>query len=501
MRRLLAISMLLFLAAPGFAETPAEARAKMVAPFLDAQTIAVVRVDVSKVDPEALAKRVAGLAKLDEAEVVRQAKLLAALKKQFTDAGGKEIYLVVSLADLPESTLIVVPLAVGKDEKPLDALFRLAGMAGLERRGDAVGIGTEATLKRLRDLKPDPRPDLARAFEALGDNADVHLVVLPPADLRRAVGETMPKLPAEVGGGSSTVLTDGLRWAAARLKLAPKAELEILVQTKDADTARALRDVARRTVEQAARQEEIKQWLPRSEKLVEVLAPTVNGDRLSFKVTEEQLLETEAVGGVIAARIRAADRARSMNHLRQIGLAMHVHHDAKGTFPPAASFTKDGKPLLSWRVHILPFVDQEKLYKEFKLDEPWDSEHNKKLLAKMPAIFRTPGAKDRAGFTSYLGIVGKDTMFTGEAKGLAIKDVVDGTSHTIFVVEADDDHAVEWTKPADLKFVPDKPLTGVRAAFNALFVDGSVRYFSRAPEVKVMKALLTRNGGEVVEIP
>ena len=272
MRTLLAVSILLLISARGGAETPAEARAKIVAPFLDPQTIAVARIDVSKVDPDALVKRVAALTKLDEAALAKEAKAFGELKKQFTDAGGKEVFVVISLADLPQSCLIVVPLAVGKDEKPLAELFRQVGMLGLERRGDAVGVGTEATLKRLRDLKPDPRPDLAKAFAALGDNADAELVVLPPADLRRAIDETMPKLPADVGGGSSKVLTDGLRWAAARLKLAPKAELEIIAQTKDADTART-RDITRRTLELAVKHDDIKQWLPKSDKLVEFLAP------------------------------------------------------------------------------------------------------------------------------------------------------------------------------------------------------------------------------------
>lgn len=501
MRSLLAILMFLLMCGRGVAETPAEARARMVAPFLDPQTIAVVRIDATRADPDVLVKRVAALTRIDEASLALAAQAAAGLRKQFIDAGGKDVYVVVSLADLPQSALIVVPLAVGKDEKPLAEMFRRLGLPGLERRGDAVGVGTEATLKRLRDLKPDPRPDLARALAALGENADAEVVVLPPADLRRAIDETMPTLPAEVGGDSSKVLTDGLRWAAARLTLTPKAEIEILLQTKDADTACTLRKLARRSLEQTLKNEDIKQWLPKSDRLAEFLVPTVRDDRLHVKVTEEQLLGADVLSAMLTARRRAVDRVRSANHLRQIGLALHVYYDAHGTFPPAASLTKDGKPLLSWRVHILPYIDQEKLYKEFKLDEPWDSEHNKKLLAKMPAVFQTPGARERAGFTSYLGIVGKDTMFTGEPKGVVLKDVTDGTSNTIFVVEADDEHAVEWTKPADLKFSANKPSTGIRAAFHALYADGSVRFFAKAPDANVMKALLTRNGGEVVKVP
>ncbi len=79
-----------------------------------------------------------------------------------------------------------------------------------------------------------------------------------------------------------------------------------------------------------------------------------------------------------------------MNNLKYIGLAMHNYLDANSHFPPAASVDKAGKPLLSWRVMILPYIDQDQLYKQFHLDEPWDSEHNKKLIDKMPQIYASP---------------------------------------------------------------------------------------------------------------
>jgi hypothetical protein len=500
MRHILPALAVLVLASAAGADTSAEARAKVVAPFLDPQTLGVVRIDIDRLEPEALGKRLAAILKRDEEEIAREAKELAGLKKQLAEAGAKEVYVVISLADLPQSTLVVVPLAVGKDEKPLAEILRPLGFAGLERRGDAVAAGSEATLQRLRDLKPDPRPDLAKAFEALGEPSDVEFVLLPPAALRKSIQELIPTLPADVGGGSSKVLTDGLRWAAVRLKLKPKIEVEVIVQSKDAATARSQRDLARRVLDEAAKQEDVKKVLPKVEKLVPLLTPSLDGDRLSVKITEEQVAAVEALEGVVDAQKRAAERARSTNNLRQLGLALHTYHDMDGAFPAAASYSKDGKPLLSWRVHILPYIEQDQLYKQFKLDEPWDSEHNKKLIAKMPAVYRTPGAKDRAGFTSYLGIAGTQAMFAGK-KGVAIKDVIDGTSNTILLVEADDEHAVEWTKPVDLKFDAEKPLTGLRPAFSALFVDGSVHYFAKQPEAKVMKALFTRNGGEVVEVP
>src|SRR5262245_59728137 len=82
-----------------------------------------------------------------------------------------------------------------------------------------------------------------------------------------------------------------------------------------------------------------------------------------------------------------AHRRTSQNNLKMVRLAMHNFHDAMGRFPAATAYAKNGKPLLSWRVAILPYIEEDALYRQFKLDEPWDSPHNKKLIAKMPKIY------------------------------------------------------------------------------------------------------------------
>src|SRR5207248_1536085 len=147
-----------------------------------------------------------------------------------------------------------------------------------------------------------------------------------------------------------------------------------------------------------------------------------------------------------------------LNNLKQIVLALHYYHDSHSKFPAQANYGSQGKPLLSWRVHILPFLGEEKLYKEFHLDEPWESAHNKQLIARMPAIYRCPSMKwSLKNKTTYLGLVNESAMFTGGPEGVPIKDVEDGTSNTIFIVDADDDHAVIWTKPEDLKYDPKNP--------------------------------------------
>src|SRR5262249_39459384 len=146
---------------------------------------------------------------------------------------------------------------------------------------------------------------------------------------------------------------------------------------------------------------------------------------------------------------------------RKLAVAMHEYESTHGRLPPAASHGKDGKALLSWRVHLLPHLGQSALYKEFKLDEPWDSPHNRKLLAKMPAVYR-PASARLAGQhrTTCLAPVGEETIFYGKA-GTRIGEITDGTFSTILLVDAADDRAVPWTKPDDLKVDKKDPLRGL----------------------------------------
>ncbi len=195
----------------------------------------------------------------------------------------------------------------------------------------------------------------------------------------------------------------------------------------------------------------------------------------------------------------AAARAQSANNLKQIGLAFHNYHDVHGTLPPQAIYDKDGKALLSWRVLILPYIEQDALYKEFRLNEPWDSAHNKKLLARMPRIYAPVGGKNAApNGTFYQVFFGKGAMFEGK-RGLGFRAVTDGLSNTLMAVESAKD--VPWTKPDDVAFDgKDVPKLGglFEEGFNALFGDGSVRFMAKAVKKDTLKALITRDGGEVI---
>jgi hypothetical protein len=195
-------------------------------------------------------------------------------------------------------------------------------------------------------------------------------------------------------------------------------------------------------------------------------------------------------------------------------MAMHSYSSARWHFPPAAVFDKDGRPLLSWRVLLLPYLEEEALYKRFHLDEPWDSPHNIKLLDQMPDVFAIPaeGIGERADShsTFFQVFVGPGAAFEGR-EGIEYsnqyRDFPDGTSNTILVFTAS--RAVPWTKPEDVTYAPDQPLPplGLHHIFwgdrhrpippTLMFVtaDGNSNYLDLdLTSEKTLRALITRNG-------
>jgi prepilin-type processing-associated H-X9-DG protein len=209
----------------------------------------------------------------------------------------------------------------------------------------------------------------------------------------------------------------------------------------------------------------------------------------------------------------AARRMQCTNNLKQIGLAMHNFHSSYNALPAQAITDADGKPLLSWRVAILPFLEQDALYKQFHLDEPWDSPHNRSLISQMPATYACPSSTDpnqvASGMTSYQVFAGAGTLMDpsvsrfaapGTTLGVSFGQVPDGTSNTVLVAECG--NPVEWTRPDDMPFTPKGPAPPVGSkhpgGYNALFADGSVRFLKSTMTGQFLEALITRAGGEVI---
>jgi len=208
----------------------------------------------------------------------------------------------------------------------------------------------------------------------------------------------------------------------------------------------------------------------------------------------------------------AADKMVSGSNMRQLMIAMHNYHNDFNMMPPVMSM-KDGKPLHSWRVHVLPYIEEDKLYKQLKLDEPWDSEHNKKVFESnpMPKLFEHPHMRDGATKKTYYQVF-YSTANTKNSAGFRLDTkftlgqltINDGTSNTIAMVEHG--NPVLWYQPADIEFDAEKAFPQLKSTWGneivqVAFFDGSIRNLLLGKnEAAAYKALVTWNGGESIDV-
>jgi hypothetical protein len=201
--------------------------------------------------------------------------------------------------------------------------------------------------------------------------------------------------------------------------------------------------------------------------------------------------------------------AAAANNLKQIGLALEDYHRDHGKFPPSAVYSSAGRPLYSWRVLILPYLEQKDLYDQFYLNEAWDGPHNRELLARRPAVYDPVGIAAEPGLTYSQVFIGQGAAFEGR-EGTTLADFRDGPDRTLLVVEAGD--AVPWTKPVDIPYAAATRLPALGGVFkggsglsgiwatdgcNVVFADARVRFIPRGKLAEpVFKALITRNGEE-----
>ena len=232
--------------------------------------------------------------------------------------------------------------------------------------------------------------------------------------------------------------------------------------------------------------------------------------------------EAAAPGRGVASESKLIE---SKNNLKQIALAMHNYHDTYGRFPPAVVNGPDGKPWHSWRVLILPFLEGNEVYNQYRFDEPWDGPNNRKLLAQMPKVYSDPiHGENKEFYTHYALPTGDDTIFEADGidmadkadkrfmgAGRGIRDVLDGTSNTILTVSVTPEQKIPWMKPEDFEVGVSIPDVGKKDSIPAPyavgtgkgvpvgFADGSVRTLTDAMSGEMLLALLTRAGGEVID--
>jgi hypothetical protein len=394
---------------------------------------------------------------------------------------------------IDERTLVFLPEGFGHETTQLALLAQLMQKKATGPLAEAIAAGATHTFAAGIHLPP-----IFRAFDR--------------------------KLPPELAPYAALLAA---RTAVVTGDLAKGAKLTLTLSFDDAAVARragpvleeGLKTLAAKMGEMAAEMKEGDR--PRDKAIapiVEALAAglKVAGVKLngSSVVASTEIEVGPAAGKATAALLQSLASEKKfggrVNHLKQIGLALHAYHDANNKLPTNI-FNAKGEVILSWRVHLLPYLEQENLWKQFKLDEPWDSENNKKLIEQMPKVFEAPGRDAPQGKTYFQAFISPDPrkprpkgaligtawLIDADKFGRGLATIPDGTSNTIGVVEARS--AVVWSKPDDLPFGEKLPPLGDDRAdrFAALFLDGFVRMLPTKLDPATLRALITTDGGEV----
>lgn len=388
--------------------------------------------------------------------------------------------------------------------------------------GQTFVMASETWLPKIFAAK-DAKSMLISALAANDPAADATLIFANTDAAKEMISGAMPK--RQLAGPLKPIgdLPDLLRAAKLSIRTTPEVSLKLTLLGKDEASAGKLADMIKMAQQMGQaflpalqappganippeQKESTELLVGLAKKFVDGLVPQQDGQKVTVDIgglgTIDTLVGKLVLPGVMAARA-SARRTMGMNNLKQLALAMISSHLKDGHFPANAIYSKDGKPLLSWRVYALPFLDRNDLFAQFHLDEPWDSEHNKPLIAFMPSIFESPNGKPLAkGETRYVVPVGKDTIFDGD-KGTKLEDITDGTSNTILILEVGEDKAVTWTKPDDMDFDSQKPLAGLGtiagSGILAGFADGHVQNIRKSVDAETFRNLILRNDGQVID--
>jgi len=485
----------------------AAAAVDVLAPFVDDDTVGAARVDLSRVSARRAfdfwADIVPNMREPQHDAQAEEVRKIDDMEKKLVELGAKDLYFTFALSDEGVAQgLVILPIPAGSNDRAVrDALpppFQDAHRVGnvLVRRlplDDVTPISVNTAPRR---------DEFPSAIESAHANA-VWAVFAPSNHTRRLIEKKLPQLPESIGGGPVTIVTRDIAWASLGINGPTEAALHVVVKIRDAEAAKELGRRWSDAVRAAGSALGFRPGTPQFDSQASLFMPVIDGDRLLLTMAKDSPGVITTTANLVGALRRKSYAMRSMNNLKQHALAMLNCCSTFDHLPAAGSSDSHHKPLLSWRVHVLPFIEQDALYRQFHLDEPWDSPHNRPLIEKMPDVFRSPGSKAGSGKTNYVVPVGNGALWSTVTDEPKLQQVPDGTSNTIMIVEVDDAHAVTWTKPDDLEFDPKVPKRNIGSlqgnGFHVAFADGSTRLIGANVDDALLAALFTRAGGEPID--
>ncbi len=462
-----------------------------VAPYLEESTAAVASIDLKQIDVNVLLDQIIKLAPnaVTEPELTTTRAMVASMMQSLQRAGVERVYATVSMMDVPRGGFTLwLPC---KDSKTV-AAFAQSIVKGLPKDvnyhvielEDMVVVSETKAWSRLSQKKNAPRARFNQVFSQAELPILQFAVELPETlqrDLQEVWPDRMPK-PFPIPLSPRQFLVDVLAMVGSVRGSIANPEIELQIECQNAEAAKRIETIANSAIQLA-------------EPIAKINVQSSNA-QVILKLTAEELQRT--LTQLLEPARMSAKRSQKSNDLKQIGLAIHMFADKYGYLPPRELRNAENKPLLSWRVLLLPFIGNEALYKEFHLNEPWDSEHNRKLIENMPAVYGDPLHALAPGMTTTQVPLVKGSAWSGEGDPLNFASITDGTSNTIAVIMVPPEQAVIWTKPDGWEF-PLADAANVllkdREFMTALFFDGSVRMLG-IEDREALPKQLTAQGGE-----
>ncbi len=376
----------------------------------------------------------------------------------------------------------------------------------------------ESTLLRMLTAGRADSPLIRRLRGVNPEHDAVVVAVLEP--IRRMLGDGLKTLRTRIPPSASalTALAEHVKAATMTVSLSADTPLGVLLEGNDAQSAAKAEELLREGKDLAVaafaiwRRQFTRDAPAEDNPAIELARRALAGVRVTRNASQvvltldrprdmDTLLPRVAAQAAAASR-RSVRQAQRVQSLRPLALAMMVYHQSRGEFPPATIRDGQGRPLLSWRVALLPHLGEQALYDSFRLNEPWDSPHNLAALQRMPAVFDSPD-RPHDGKTSIMLIVGDETAYAGGRRP-RLAEITDGLSKTIMFVEAGPDKAVPWTKPEDLPFLPADPAAALGqlpdASFLAAFFDTSISPVPASLDVETLRRLIRPRDGQPVNV-
>ena len=457
-------------------------------PYLEATTLLLVDVDLSKIDFDATTHWLQSIRPGEEPAV----QMARAFVQSLQGAGAERILATASIRTLIDGG----PLVVVPSPSPSVVFGLVSGIVqnfpgNLRQKAlkvdEAVLAGAATVVDRVAERDGTERPDLILPMR-VAERLDHSAVISLPDEVRQSFADYWPERlpgnppiqfsPRELVGDVTNIFVT--------LRLPPDPRLRIHIKTTGIDAA--------------GRVEELLDKVVLFGKGIDAtMQSTVDSDTVKLDTTPEAF--ARIVAAMIAPARRKANQMATSNSMKQIGLAIHSYFAKEKRLPPRALTDARGNPLHSIRVALLPYVEQAALFSTIKLDQAWDSEPNRMATGVFVPVYC--GDADHPAMTRLRFPVFPGSLWDANRPARSFRDVRDGTANTIVAIEAPTNDAVAWADPRPWTISPDSPLAdlfGDRDTVVALFLDGTARVLERQElsDAK-LKAMLTYDGGEWIE--